>query len=236
MNEESQEMKKSICVLLLLFAFACNRGAGTGHVSVVSYVTGGATLQRTTGSEPLTVGMKLNVGDIIKTSEAGTAVLIFVPEEIRVEVQPNSEFSVRSYDEKARSFHLQRGNVWMQVNRQPGSKTEVQLTTPTSVASVRGTKFYTSRQGDMELKCQCEGTLEYSVQETSFRGVSEQDTLTVTRGGRTVVLTPIDLKTVGYAHNHSTIDGSPVGKKNEMTAEQFQRFMEIVNKKFEEGQ
>ncbi len=222
--------------LIIIFAaiLSCQKNRH-GHVSVVTALSGSATVEHQGLTSDLVTGTKLFMGDKIITGIRSTAILVFSPEEVRMEIQPESTLTIQSYTDTSREFHMDRGKVWLQVQRLPGSSAEIKLVTPTSVASVRGTKFYTARlaspEGEIELKCQCEGSVEYSVPGSSFSRPTEKDTLTVSRGSKTVVIPPEELTFMGYNHNHSEMDSSPLGNKTEFTPEKLAKFMEFIDNK-----
>ncbi len=109
--------------------------------------------------------------------------------------------------------------------------------TKTSVASVRGTKFYTFNMGESFGTCMCQGSADYKAAEHEFHQTQNQDHMIFTRGNKTIILTPEDLKPIiggKITHNHSALTNSPLGEKASMTPAQLGKLMTLIEKKFKE--
>lgn len=78
-------------------------------------------------------------GDIIRTQENSFAIIKFLENSV-IRVQEKSEVTIRgeiSKNEYSKNVHLESGEVGFNVKKRPNEKFE--FTTPTSVASIRGT-------------------------------------------------------------------------------------------------
>lgn len=168
-------------------------------------------VSRVTGEKRviLKAGDVLAVGDRVETGADGVAVVEFAKNLGRVEIQPNAVFELDGRGKKT-VFSAPRGNVWLKINKL-GADEHVDLRTMTTVAGVRGTCFYTFHMGDLTGTCQCEGHTVYSNSLTGKVVEHDQDSITFTRGGKVVVVGAEDLAPLGFAHNHSVLEQSPLG-------------------------
>lgn len=90
-------------------------------------------------------GTKLYTGAILIAKEKSYASLLFVDDRSMIRVRPNSILTVNGQREKnniAKNISLEVGTIFAQITKQ---KTGFQVTTPTSVASVKGTSFWTKQ-------------------------------------------------------------------------------------------
>ena len=180
---------------------------------------------------PAKVGVKVFQGDIIKTGNDGVAVISIKKSQAEFEVQQNSEFEIKEVGSGKENFILKAGGVWTKVNRLLKNDT-FSLDTPTATLGVRGTKFYVYQVGDLHVVCQCQGSVNFLDKVDNTRSVHEQDHLFFTRNNKTIMLSPDELKDVGFVHNHSALSNSPLGPKNTMSKAVFDKVMALVNKKF----
>ncbi|MFH2024653.1 MAG: FecR domain-containing protein, partial [bacterium] len=86
------------------------------------------------------MGMGLHIGDAIMTAEDGFVAVIFTKDKSLVKIRKNSEVSIRE-EYSVRTVKVNEGRVLASVT--PGVKGSFRIETPTSVASVKGTKFWT---------------------------------------------------------------------------------------------
>lgn len=192
-------------------------------------VQGAATLLRAGESRPLAVNDELFDGDTIRTGADGIVVLRFRDTIAVGELQPQATMTIRSSANR-KELALDQGNLWLQVNGGAG-RPEFSVRTPTTVAAVRGTKFYTAQFGPLVGVCHCQGSVHYSA--GGYEQNHSQDTLAFTRDGKTITLTLADLPAgIPYRHDHSSLENSPVGARSTLSAEQTRALLEVVQKKF----
>jgi hypothetical protein len=90
-----------------------------------------------------TLGMLLEGGDTIKTGGESYSSIIFQDDGSRVKLAENSQLTLNATREKKklkkRMFLDSGGKLWAKVTKRKG--TDFQVKTPTSVASVKGTRF-----------------------------------------------------------------------------------------------
>lgn len=90
----------------------------------------------------------LNAGDIVRTQENSFAIVKFLENSV-IRVQEKSEVTISgeiAKGEFSKNVHLERGEVGFQVKKRPNEKFE--FSTPTSVASIRGTSGLLIAGGD----------------------------------------------------------------------------------------
>lgn len=181
-------------------------------------------------TKPARTGEKVFIGDTIVTAEDST--VVFSITGAQMEIQHSTRFVYeRGGDDK--QVYLQSGNAWTSVSGM-GPRAKFSLRTPTTTAGVRGTKFFTFTQGETTGTCHCEGKIAYRNLSTGKEEVNDQDYLMYYRGKKAVKVLVEDLKKIGLpvAHNHSELDNSTIGKKNNLTPQQMQKMQELVEKKF----
>lgn len=102
-------------------------------VGIVDYKTGEADWTKAKAATPLLAG------DVIRTQENSFAIVKFLENSV-LRVQEKSEVTISgeiAKGEFSKNVYLQRGEVGFQVKKRPNEKFE--FSTPTSVASIRGT-------------------------------------------------------------------------------------------------
>ncbi len=96
------------------------------------------------------LGMLLEGGDTIKTEAESFASVIFQDDGSRVKLGENAQLTLNASRKKnklSKRLRLETGKIWAKVTKKRG--TDFQVSTPTSVASVKGTKFVLE-EGDAE--------------------------------------------------------------------------------------
>ena len=139
--------KKFYLILLLILSFTLIPLTGVIAEEVIAYIgeVGGdvsVTRSSTSSTDPVTPGMFLNAGDMLKTGAESFASIIFQDDGSRVKLGANSQLTLnatRREDRLEKSSFLQMGKLWAKVTKRKG--TSFQVKTPTSVASVKGTRF-----------------------------------------------------------------------------------------------
>ncbi len=137
-------MKHSYSIITLLFLFACIVSVAPAQkkkpvatifkpVGTVDYRTGDGEFVKAKPATPLLAG------DVVRTQENSFAIVKFLENSI-IRIQEKSEVTVSgeiAKGEFSKNVHLQRGEVGFEVKKRPNEKFE--FSTPTSVASIRGT-------------------------------------------------------------------------------------------------
>ncbi|HMU84671.1 MAG TPA: FecR family protein [Leptospiraceae bacterium] len=223
-------MRKLTIVFFLLCAFAC-KGPSQPDAGLFKNVQGDVTVERSGKVEPAKVGDRFVPGDTVRTGENGIAIIAIKGTVGQAELQPNSVFRLNLGDQKTEVL-LDKGNMWLQVQKAT-SREEFTVRTPTTVAGVRGTKFYTFQNGDTVGVCYCEGDVDFAAGD-SKSNTYHKDTLVFTRNGKTVSLTADEVPGVTYEHNHSLMDGSPLGQQSKLTPEMKKKIFDAAEKKFKE--
>ena len=120
---------------------AVHAGQSIGEAAVVS---GAVILERYGRQSPLEEAAPLYNGDIIHTGRDATARLLLGDDSV-LSVGPNSRFAIENFEtregSRAARFSVLVGRVRASISRAL-SQSDVQITTPTAVAGVRGTQFF----------------------------------------------------------------------------------------------
>ena len=110
---------------------------------------------------PLRVGSAVSDGDRIETGPNSRMILRYKNIEIRL--GPNTRSRVDALLDAARPsrIHVESGYSWFSVKKQPNKgPTRFQVSTPTAIASVRGTKFSVVETEEGAVSCVCEGKVD----------------------------------------------------------------------------
>ena len=92
-------------------------------------------------------GFRLKDGDKIVTGDKSYAAFRFIDDRSLVRVRANSSCTIQGKEEDnsiLKNIFLEIGTIFARITKQKG---RFQVTTPTSVASVKGTKFITDHRG-----------------------------------------------------------------------------------------
>ncbi len=134
--------------------------AGVPAEDVIAYVGelgGRVTVSKpASGSDPgkeiaAKAGMLLAAGDVLRTGEDSFASVIFQDDGTRVKLGPVATVTLnatRKQKHLDKSLVLDSGKLWAKVTKKRGA--EFQVKTPTSVASVKGTRFIIEETGQGE--------------------------------------------------------------------------------------
>ncbi len=226
---------KYLLTLASLGIFAhCNREPLTTD-GLIGLVKGNALIEHIAAdgskkTRPARTNEQVFPGDTIVTGENST--VLFQVTGAAMEVQQNTRFVYeRSGDDK--QVYLQGGNAWTSVQPLEGNR-KFTLRTPNTVAGVRGTKFFTFTDGNNTGTCHCEGKISFKNLATGKDEVNDRDYVMYYRGSKSVKVTAEELRKAGVpvAHNHSEIDNSAVGKKNNLTPAQMQTMQRYVDGRF----
>lgn len=161
--------------------------------AVVSQVTGAARVRLAANGqvEAIEEGQRLEDGGEVSTGPQSWVALSF-PDGSVITLAPNTRFQVHllEYNRggmwRGRSFTLLAGQMWASVSKKFGADSRCKIHTPSSVAAVRGTKFYVMYDPNNKLtQVACN---EGAVRVDGFRGrpsaVVEGSTTTVAYGKR----------------------------------------------------
>lgn len=142
---------KRMAKLVFIAVMVSITAAGQNYFATV-LKSSGTVLVRPSGETEFNVdaemGMGLHVGDAIMTGEDGFIAVIFTKDKSLVKIRKDSEVTIRE-EYSVRTVKINQGRVLASVT--PGVKGAFRIETPTSVASVKGTKFWTvtnSQYGD----------------------------------------------------------------------------------------
>jgi len=130
-----------ICILSLLFVIYTS-GIAAETIAVVLKVKGTVALQKSndkTSGVKLTRGYRLENGDKLVTGKKGYAAIRFIDDASLVRIRANSTCIIRGQKEEnkvLKNVYLEVGTILARVTKQKG---KFEISTPTSVASVKGT-------------------------------------------------------------------------------------------------
>ena len=224
----------SYAASVLFLAVACEKAPPVTD-GIITFVKGSALIEHvdpdgSKKTKPARQGEKVFVGDAVVTADAST--VIFEVTGAKIEIQRNTRFVYERGGED-KQVYLQNGNAWTSVSKL-SENGRFALRTPTTVAGVRGTKFFTFTDGATTGTCHCEGKIAYKNLATGKEEVNDQDYVMYYRGNKAVTVMVDDLKKMRLpvGHNHSELDNSTIGKKNNLTPAQLQKWQEYVDKKF----
>lgn len=134
-----------ICLLLVTLLVVNANAAGSKAIALTLKVQGDVQLRKAETEEiiPLKFGTPLDDGDWIKTLGEAYAVLIFTDDKSQIKLRENTEVVIEGKRDEnsniAKRISLEVGDLYAKIEKQRGS---MQVATPTSVASVKGTEFW----------------------------------------------------------------------------------------------
>ncbi|MCD6165501.1 FecR domain-containing protein [bacterium] len=88
-------------------------------------------------------GIRLDSGDKIRTGENSLAAIVFTDDKSLMKIRSRSSVRIQGKREGksiSKRIFMALGNAWFKIKRQ---RSEFRLETPTGVAAVKGTEFYT---------------------------------------------------------------------------------------------
>jgi hypothetical protein len=140
---------KTLCstggILLLVLVFSVSAFAQASGIAVVTVAKGSAEVlaNDTNDWQAAKMGRVLNDGDALRTGGDGFIAIIFTDDKSQVKIRPNTDIVVsaeRNNDQSlAKRVNMEVGELFADVQQQKG---EMQVATPTSVASIKGTQFW----------------------------------------------------------------------------------------------
>jgi hypothetical protein len=218
----------------LLFAVACAEKAPTTD-GVIAAVKGSAVIEHieadgTKKTRTARPGEKIFATDAIVTAADGN--VIFEVQGARMEIQHNTRFVYERASED-KQVYVQQGNLWTEVSKIEGHR-RFTLRTPTTIAAVRGTKFFTFTDGNNTGTCHCEGRIAFKNLVSGKEEENDRDYIMYYREKKAVKVTVDELKKIGlpFGHNHSELEQGSIGKKNNLSPAQLKKMQDYVEKKF----
>lgn len=135
---------RALVAVLLVCALALGAAAQDKSVVVTVKATGEVLVKAGGAKESaLKAGARLNDGDQVRTGADGRAVLVFTDDKSQLKLTPNTSLTLharRAGGRTDKEVEMNQGTLWSKVTRQQG---EFRIATPTSVASVKGTAWWT---------------------------------------------------------------------------------------------
>lgn len=122
-------------------------------LAIVIKAKGKATITKNGEEKKIRRGTRIYHNDLVKTNKKSYVAMRFLDDKTLVRVRQNSVVKVqgeRQGSTIAKNIEMEVGNIFASVTKQ---KVKFRVTTPTSVASVKGTKFgmrYNSKSGRAE--------------------------------------------------------------------------------------
>jgi hypothetical protein len=225
---------RGTAALLLLLSASCTEKTPTTD-GVITAVRGSARIEHidsdgTKKTREARAGEKIFAGDAIVTSQDGNVLFEIVG--ARMEIQRSTRFVYERATED-KQVYVQHGNIWSEVSKIEGNR-RFALRTPTTIAAVRGTKFFTFTDGTNTGICHCEGKIASKNLVSGIEEENDRDYIMYYREKKAVKVTVEELRKIGLpvGHNHSELEQSPIGKKNNLTPAQMQKLQDYVEKKF----
>lgn len=117
--------------------------AGSNSIAVALKGSGQVTLTRAGKTEPLKFGTALNSDDVVKTGPDGAITIMFTDDKSLIKLKASTSVTIAGRRDAtgsiAKRVGLEIGEVFAKVEKQKGT---LEVATPTSVASVKGTEFW----------------------------------------------------------------------------------------------
>jgi hypothetical protein len=134
----------TMLVLGLIIVIPASIFAAQDVIAFFGEVKGDVTVTRANPgkTEDAKIGMFLFPGDGIKTGSESYTSIIFQDDGSRVKLDPNTTLTLEATRQQKRlskKMRLGAGKMWAKVSKKRG--TDFEVTTPTSVASVKGTNL-----------------------------------------------------------------------------------------------
>ncbi len=150
-------MKKNIVVILLLSLFSVfiifTAVYAAKSIAITIKTKGKVKIYESgkTSEKSLKRGFRLRDGDKIITSDKSYAAFRFIDDKSLVRIRSNSSCTVKGKQEEDNSIikniFVEIGTIFARITKQKG---RFQVTTPTSVASVKGTKGIIDHRGEKD--------------------------------------------------------------------------------------
>ncbi len=132
-----------IAIVFFLFLISPATAKEAKEIAVVIKVKGEAFVKHGTSSwEALKNGRRLNSDDVIKTGKDALVAIVFTDDKSMLKIRANSQFQLKGERKEkgvTKKLLIMVGQVWSKINPKGGG---YQMVTPSGVAAVRGTEFY----------------------------------------------------------------------------------------------
>jgi len=228
---------KSISLLigiLMLTGFSGCAGRKQ-EAGVITMIVGKAWIIAGEEKREAKLNDRIRQGDAVETAENTVVIADILDGTAQVEIQQKALFRIESVSGEEKTVAIDRGNLWLRVNKLLKNGT-FRMRTPTSLAAVRGTKMYHFTMGDLDGVCHCEGDVEYNTNTGGYGATHHRDNMVFVKGSATVLLTAEELafiNTPGQTHRHSDLDNSELGPKSRpLTPLQQEQLMKLISSKF----
>ncbi|MFW5688714.1 MAG: FecR family protein [bacterium] len=177
---------RTVAVFAVLLAAVASAWAQDGRLE---YVEGDVWVESAGARTFADFGSPVARGDLVITGADGVAV-VTVAEGSQIKLRENTVVEISRLVDRA-SVDLRQGGIFARVSREiAGSRRGFQVTTPTVVAGVRGTRFFVAYGRTIESRpdlwlCVNEGSVEVSVAEAeSTTIVNEGEGINILSGVR----------------------------------------------------
>jgi len=132
-------------VAIMLTALLAQSVYAAGPIAIVLKAKGPVTIKNAVSGKSVKArrGSRLRNGDKIKTGRKGRVAIKFIDDASLVRIRPNSSCTINAKKEKnsvAKNVFVEVGTIFSRITKQ---RSRFRVTTPTSVASVKGTQFWT---------------------------------------------------------------------------------------------
>jgi hypothetical protein len=148
--------RTAIFILLTTFLLSLTAQAKTDRdVALIFKVKGKVNVVKPDKSKKAARrGLRLDAGDRVETDANGFTALIFTDDKSMMKIRANSDVVIRGKRIKksfAKRIYMEVGQAWVHVSPQVAS--DFRIETPTGVAAVKGTEFYTivDQMGNMTI-------------------------------------------------------------------------------------
>jgi len=158
-------LKYFLLFSLILSCFSVTAFAEASVATISSY-SGSVYVKKSGGEKKISAfkGMRFKKGDTIITGKKSSATLD-IDSDKEVIVGDNTQLSITELSKELAknssksSFTLQAGKVWSNVKKKLNKDSKFQIKTSTTIAGVRGTKFYVSQEEGKTEIAVLEGTV-----------------------------------------------------------------------------
>jgi ferric-dicitrate binding protein FerR (iron transport regulator) len=132
-------------IIFILIAIFAGTLTAADPVAVVIKAKGDISIKNATSGKSVTAkrGTRLTSGDKITTGKKGNLAVKFLDDNSLLRIRPNSTCTINAKRENnsvAKNIFVEVGSIFSRITKQ---KSSFRVTTPTSVASVKGTAFWT---------------------------------------------------------------------------------------------
>ncbi|HNL75510.1 MAG TPA: FecR domain-containing protein, partial [Leptospiraceae bacterium] len=181
-------------LILMIFALAtCGKKEEQNLQTKGSilFAVGNVTVVSNGNKNSAKKGTPISEGDTILTDSKSTVIVEFSDNAGTIEIQENSEFTVKEFNEKNQELVSKSGSFWLNAKKLK-KDTNFNVIMPTSVAGIRGTKLYSFENKELGITgvCHCQGAVEFKENSSNYTGSHDSDFLVLTKAGKTIVITP----------------------------------------------